>query len=546
MPNVLALTVFLLPSYFQSLFSRSSRSANDAKANKKPLHATAYLDGLRGVAALIVYVYHWNYLWFPFLRKGYGSPAAENVFLQRPIVRILHSGRASVTLFFVISGYVITLKTLSTIHAGQTGRALEVLSGSLFRRPFRLYLPIIVQTLVILVMIRWDLFQHDVTGFGSPPRMETLSQQLDHWWINFQFMVNPFRAISGRQNLYSPPYNGHLWTIPIEFKGSVLVFALLLAFARCRRWIHLGATGACAIWLAQMGDMDMTLFCAGMILAEISLLFPPSDGEASSLPWQRTPAVKSTKQIKTIRLFRHMATIALFLLAVYCMCYPEQDGPASPGYITLTKMVPVYYRSREDFIEWFWTATGSILFIPALMYSPTSSATLFPSPRRLLCCFGAVAGGRLRLRRAPQDIEQQQQQQQQNTAAIEQLQPQPQPQAQPLLQRMFTHPFSQYLGHISYALYLTHGCVNHTIGTQFLNPAFAGWRAAEQKAAASQQEGVATVVLAAAWNAYVWKAAWATIVNTFVLFWVSDVFWRLVDARAVLLTRWLGEKAKAK
>lgn len=66
---------------------------------------TAYLDGLRGVAALIVYFYHSAvYPCFDRLRRGYGATPQDTYFLQLPIVRVLHSGRASVAIFFVISG----------------------------------------------------------------------------------------------------------------------------------------------------------------------------------------------------------------------------------------------------------------------------------------------------------------------------------------------------------------------------------------------------------------------------------------------------------
>lgn len=537
--HLLAFIAFLLPSFITSFLSRIFFAKSKANAtHKKPLHETAYLDGLRGVAAFIVYIFHWSYLWFPFLRKGFGSsPTSEDLFIQRPVIRFIHSGRASVTLFFVISGYVITLKTLSTIHAGQPGTALEVLSGSLFRRPLRLYLPIIVQTLIILVLVRWNMIDGDISGARPPPRADNLHDQLQHWWVHFCKMVNPFRVIAGRTNLYGNPYDGHLWTIPTEFKGSLLVFLFLLAFARTRRWLHLLVVIGSISWLAQLGELDMALFCAGMVLAELSLVLPPGGRQKeASLTEIQQPHGKGPRAARLVIVIRHVMTLAFFVVALHLMSYPETGGPSSPGFRTISKWVPEFYAGREEPIQWFWISTGSVLFILALMYSPALPSPTVSLARLFRCC-------RCSVRRKTQQKHEYATEQEAGT----QGETQNSARAEPLLQRAFTHPFSQYLGHISYALYLAHGTVNHTIGTQYLNPAFAAWQVAEQNAAITSKDGSkasVTAMLASAWNAYMWKAVWGTTVNTFVLFWVSDVFWRAVDVKAVKLTRWLAEKAR--
>lgn len=116
----------------------------------------------------------------------------------------------------------------------------------------------------------------------------------------------------------------------------------------------------------------------------------------------------------------------------------------------------------------------------------------------------------------------------------------------PLLQRSFTTAFAQYLGRISYALYLAHGTVIHTVGTRFLNPAWAAWLGAEDAALDLRRTGlddVADMVLRRSWSAYVGSALGGTLVNTLVLFWVADVFCRGVDVPMVRLTRALANWA---
>jgi hypothetical protein len=120
--------------------------------------------------------------------------------------------------------------------------------------------------------------------------------------------------------------------------------------------------------------------------------------------------------------------------------------------------------------------------------------------------------------------------------------------AQPLLQRPFTTAFAQYLGQISYSLYLAHNSVNHIVGTRWLNPAHDQWQAAQQKARDLGGGGQARMddMLLGERKAYLQQAAWGIFINTLVLFWISDVFWRAVDARALKVTRSLSLCAAAR
>ncbi|KAK8055937.1 hypothetical protein PG993_001164 [Apiospora rasikravindrae] len=539
--SVLRLLILLAPSFVTSLVrtvcnARRRSPAGGRAAPKRPLSPTAYLDGVRGVAALVVYVFHWSYLWFPFLRQGWHSSAdvsQTDLFLQRPVVRVLHSGRASVTVFFVVSGYVVAVKTLTMIHRGQPDRALDALAGSLFRRPLRLYLPIVVATLISLMLVRCDgIFQKDPTGAGAPPRGDTLRRQLWHWWAHMVHMVNPFRNIDGRANLYSPPYDGNLWTIPIEFKGSLLVFVLLLAFMKAKRWLHIAAALWFTFWLAQLGELDMALFCLGMLLAELSLVFPP--GDKSSEP-DNTVSTTGNRPRHSLRTFRHVATLFIFFIALHLLSYPENGGYKSPGFRTLSIYVPIFYRGLEDKMQWFWISVGSVLFILALMYSPPLSRygscgdedTANISHISTLPVTAREPSGAI-------------------SVSIDTGRPEKQPQNQPLLQRPFTTAFAQYLGRISYALYLAHGTVNHTVGTCYLNPAWYAWLSAEAVALDLRGTGLsdaADAVLYRSWSTYVDSAIWGTLVNTFVLFWVADVFCRGVDVPMVKMTRALGNWA---
>lgn len=89
--NVLwAFIHWLIPSFLQ-------------QPSKRKLYSTSYLDGLRGVAAFIVYIDHFRdhfaTAWMEPLRRGYRSTWEDDYILQLPIIRLLYSGRASVASF---------------------------------------------------------------------------------------------------------------------------------------------------------------------------------------------------------------------------------------------------------------------------------------------------------------------------------------------------------------------------------------------------------------------------------------------------------------
>ncbi|KAA8573717.1 hypothetical protein EYC84_005286 [Monilinia fructicola] len=104
---------FLLPSPIQ-------RRLQPAHFKPQRLYATSYLDGLRGVASLLVFFCHFTEENIPFMVPSYGLPIDDPVpssFMQLPFFRVLYSGRPMVHIFFVISGFVLSLKPLKLARA---------------------------------------------------------------------------------------------------------------------------------------------------------------------------------------------------------------------------------------------------------------------------------------------------------------------------------------------------------------------------------------------------------------------------------------------
>ncbi|KAK5185796.1 hypothetical protein LTR44_001845 [Exophiala sp. CCFEE 6388] len=131
----------------------------------KTLHPTSYLDALRGYAAWVVLNFH--------LRNP------ETWLLQQFPLRVFHRGRAMVDIFFIISGYVLSLKTLRLMRQQNDSALLACLASSTFRRYLRLYLSCIAATLISMVLVHLG-----VIGFWFNQRQDTLLAELSHWTVN--------------------------------------------------------------------------------------------------------------------------------------------------------------------------------------------------------------------------------------------------------------------------------------------------------------------------------------------------------------------------
>jgi peptidoglycan/LPS O-acetylase OafA/YrhL len=501
-PRISRVVLFsLFPSFF---FSRSS---------KRKLHPTSYLDGLRGIAALIVFIDHFTLNWYFDLRHGYLNTPEDAYVLQLPFIRLLFAGRASVGVFFVISGFVLSHKSLKQIRSGEKNRVLDSLSSSVFRRGMRLHIPIFFGTFISMLLAYNELYMPvPARSETIPPTFPTLREQFWDWWAKTMEVVFPFRGVDPNSP-YGPVYNGHLWTIPIEFYGSIVVFATVLGLSRVRNSIRMTLVAGLATWSLQRGRWDLWLFLGGVFLAEYSLV--SSSPSELNLPTTRTfrerlpsstflnidtskittsPTIRillktlsilsrlliqclTRLKTLTLNLFSTPLTLALFTTSLFLLSYAGESS--SPGFYHsfLPNYTPQLYLNAYLGAEHFWISLGSVLLVFTLIHSQ-------------------------------------------------------------FLQRIFTTPFAQYLGDISYALYIVHGMVLFTLGTN-LQERWTGQVGRKDMVENGEGQLVEQIVRKE-YDSKVYGKSFVAcaLINTVVVFWGADLFWRLVDGRAVRWGRW--------
>jgi peptidoglycan/LPS O-acetylase OafA/YrhL len=170
----------------------------------------------------------------------------SHYFACLPVVRTFFTGgHFAVSVFFVISGYVLSAKPLALIHANEYTKLGDNLASALFRRWLRLFIPIAVVT--FLYMTSWHLFG---VWTVSPVHEPTYRKELWKWYTEFKNFTFVFRT--GGETWFT--YNFPTWSIPVEFRGSIAVYTTLMAFSRCTKNARLLGEVALIFYFMYIAD----------------------------------------------------------------------------------------------------------------------------------------------------------------------------------------------------------------------------------------------------------------------------------------------------
>lgn len=169
-----------------------------------PLNRLAELDSVRGAAALSVVFHHFKLLWNPHEL----SRVARLVYIGP--LRLVSAGHEAVILFFVLSGFVLSIPALR-------GKA-QPYPEFLVRRIFRIYFPY----LVALALSVWGAANLHGQVQGTDWYRDTWSNPVKwHLVLQHVLFVGEYDAAQ---------FNTAFWSLVIEMRVS-LIFPLLCAFA---------------------------------------------------------------------------------------------------------------------------------------------------------------------------------------------------------------------------------------------------------------------------------------------------------------------------
>lgn len=208
----------------------------------------AYLDGLRGVAALTVVLCHFVLAFQPALlsgKAGQGAAAAGTGLARTPLV-LFWSPDCAVHVFFVLSGFV-----LSSAMAGQpAGRQLARLGALLVRRWVRLAGPILGSSLLAWGVIQAGWLRN--TPAAALNGSDWLAMPFG--WLAWQANSLPVLVGQSLWGIFATAthwWNPALWTMPVEFWGSAGLFAACTALRPAPGWVRVAVLAAGLVGLAR-------------------------------------------------------------------------------------------------------------------------------------------------------------------------------------------------------------------------------------------------------------------------------------------------------
>jgi peptidoglycan/LPS O-acetylase OafA/YrhL len=349
----LALTI--LPSFLNFWGGKS----------KAKIYPTTYLDGLRGFAALFVFFNHSVFEWFPGSFNGWDGQG-NNHLIQFPWVRLLISGHSMVSIFFVVSGFSISYKPMKLLHSGDTIGFFSSVASFVFRRHLRLFLPIVLVSFFMMVAAFGGFYQ---PGNGSRvPRFPTFFEQIYYWLYNFAIYANPFRPIEFG-NLWGPgagfDYDLNLWTIPVEFRGSVVVFFALVSFSYLLPAARLCSMMIIISYCLYTGFWDLFLFLTGAVYAELHFILRERKAQCETPTQIGSFQTSSTKGRD---LAMNLFWITNFIAATFLLSIPGSPGNGGRFWPMIWSWTPTQYVAQST--GNFWPSLAAVHFVFIVEHAP--------------------------------------------------------------------------------------------------------------------------------------------------------------------------------
>jgi peptidoglycan/LPS O-acetylase OafA/YrhL len=221
------------------------------------------LEALRGAAALVVVIHHFFLGFLPYYHGILPGTLSESALVGSPAF-VMINGTGAVVVFFVLSGYVLSLK-------GRRHDAISAILDTALKRWLRLMPLVLISVMVSCGLFHLGLNYHDAAGRLSG----------SDWLSKFAYSSLspgeiPSFSAAFAQGFYRTFFLGEsylntsLWTMWIEFEASYIVLSLALLIRSKAAWALLGLVPMLGWWLL-FNNTWLFPFILGMALAVFPL-----------------------------------------------------------------------------------------------------------------------------------------------------------------------------------------------------------------------------------------------------------------------------------
>lgn len=257
------------------------------------------LEAMRGLAALIVLIHHVLLGFAPYISGLLPQARNANSFVGEWYF-FLFNGTSSVTFFFTLSGFVLCW---SYFNSGDKSNLLK----AFFKRWPRLAGLVLITTLSSHLIFKLGLYYYEpasliskstwLLNFGCPAPYCT-----NGWAIRFEpSLIDAFTQGLTTFFTGSFSYNTNLWTMKLEFIGSIAVFLIAAFISLILSFNYLVTASIIFLIWALSVNPYLVPFIAGIFLSAILAKYKTRVGFYSAL--------------------------ALMIIGVYLLSYliPEKD-----------------------------------------------------------------------------------------------------------------------------------------------------------------------------------------------------------------------------
>ena len=212
----------------------------------------------------------------------------------------------------------------------------------------RLFLPVMATTFIW--MSCWHLFGIRSNNPSHPAPEKNWFDEIWMWYCDFKNYSFFFH------DKYFNKYNDHAWSLPLEMRGSILVWTVLLGLARCRTNMRLVLQAGLIWYFLYITDgWYCAAFMTGMLLCDLELL-----DTNNQLP----------EMISRLKALPHWIYYVFIGMSLYLAGVPsitEDIGRLreSPGWTFLSYLKPQAFWDFRWFFR-YWAATLAMIAIPRI------------------------------------------------------------------------------------------------------------------------------------------------------------------------------------